>query len=183
MRAPLLAGALCALALLAGCGGGDGSSRPATPVRLTVASPGDLASVRSGSVEVRGTVRPASATVTVAGSSADVSGGSFRASVDLEPGVNVIDVLASAGDDRPALTAVRVRRLITVAVPDVTGLSPDDAKAALKHAGLGADVQKEGGGLLDELFGGDPAVCATDPEGGSEADAGSTVTVFVSRRC
>jgi hypothetical protein len=182
MRAPLPAGAICALALLAGCGGGGGTDASGPPVRLTVASPSDLAAVRTGTVEVRGTVRPATATVKVAGEPAPVSGGSFSADVSLEPGVNVIDVLAAAGDDRPALTAVRVRRLLTVTVPDVTGLSTADARTALEGAGFRVDV-KRSGGLLDELLGGEPAVCETSPAPGDEADAGSTVEVTVARHC
>lgn len=183
MRPLSLAGALCALALVAGCGGGGGGSSSARPVRLSVAAPGDLASVRSDTVQVRGTVHPASATVTVAGHAASVSGGSFTEQVSLEPGVNVIDVLASAGDDRPALTAVRVRRLVTVAVPDVTGLSPSDAQSALGHVGLKADVQRQGSGFFDQLFGGALAVCTTDPQPGAQADIGATVTVVASRHC
>lgn len=182
MRLPMLAGALCALVLLAGCGGGGGDDASGPPVRLTVASPSDLAAVRDSSVEVRGTVRPASATVTVAGKRASVSGGTFSATVDLEAGVNVIDVLAAAGDDRPALTAVRVRRLTTVAVPDVLGLSEDAAREALEQAGLAVEVRREGG-LFDELLPGDPAVCRTDPDAGEEVDAGATVEIRIARRC
>lgn len=182
MRALLLAGAFCALVLLAvGCGGGGAD--PAGPsVRLRVSSPNDLAAVRTATVEIRGTVRPAAAVVTVAGQRASVSGGAFHASVDLDAGINVIDVLAASGNDRPALTAVRVRRLTTVAVPDVTGLSQDDARAALEQAGFSVDVQRAGG-LLDELLPGSRAVCDSDPAPGAEADAGSTVTITVARRC
>lgn len=184
MRLPLPALAICALAVLPGCGGGDaGASSQQRSVRVHVASPGDLASVRSATVEIRGRVRPTTATVEVAGRRAPVSGGRFAQAVDLEPGVNVIDVLAADGGARPALTAVRVRRVMTVAVPDVTGLSPDDATAALRRVGLKADVQRQGGGFFDELFGGSPSVCDTDPQPGARADAGATVTVVVARRC
>jgi hypothetical protein len=180
-RLLILAGAACAL-LLSACGGSD--PEPAgTPVRLAVTAPGDLASVRGGSVEIRGTVRPASADVTVRGEQAQVSGGSWSAQVTLEPGVNVVDVLASAGAARPAMTAVRVRRLVQVEVPDVTGLSADDAKSALRDAHLGADLQTARGGLFDELLGGDPRVCETAPAAGEKVDPGTTVVVTLARRC
>lgn len=183
MRLPLFAGALCALALVApGCGGGNAGDATGPPVRLAIASPSDLAAVRTSTVEVRGTVRPSSATVTVAGERASVSGGSFSATVDLQAGVNVIDVLAAAGEGRPALTAVRVRRLTTVAVPDVTGLPEDAAREALEQAGFSVDVQR-GGGLFDDLLGGERGVCDSDPAPGAEADAGATVTITVAHRC
>jgi beta-lactam-binding protein with PASTA domain len=103
--------------------------------------------------------------------------------VALAAGVNVIDVLASDGDARPALTAVRVKRIITVSVPDVRGLSPDDARKQLTAAGLKVDTQQTGGGLFDQLLGNSPRVCDTSPAAGDEVDAGATVTVTASRRC
>jgi hypothetical protein len=181
-RIPLIAGALGAALLLAGCGG---SAAPATTaaVRLAVATPGDMQSVRDGSVEVRGTVRPAGATVTVRGRRASTSGSSWSASVALEPGVNVVDVLASSGSAKPALTAVRIRRIIDIEVPDVTGLSADDAKQQLEDAHLVAKTETDGGGFFDQILGGDPQVCSTDPEPGTTVDPGTTVTVQLARHC
>jgi hypothetical protein len=181
MRPTLLAGTLCAT-LLTGCGGGGTSSRT-PPVRVTVSAPADQGVVRDVAVDVRGTVRPAGATVTVHGQRADVSGGSFHARVPLAAGVNVIDVLASDGDARPALTAVRVRRIVTVTVPDVRGLSPDDARKQLTGAGLKVDTQQSGDGFFDQLLGRSPKVCDTSPAPGEQVDAGATVTVTASRRC
>src|SRR3954469_17790280 len=131
-RVPLAAVAACALAR--GCGGA-GPAPP--PVRLDIAAPSDRAVVRAASIELRGTVRPATAVVTVRGQRAAVSGeGAFRATVRLAPGTNVIDVLASAGRARPATTAIRVRRRVSVEVPDVVGVLAADVKDRLSAAGL-----------------------------------------------
>lgn len=181
MRIGLLAGAACAL-LMTGCGG-DKPAVATAPVRLQVTSPPDQGTVRDGSVEVRGTVSPGGATVLVRGEKADVSGGSWTAQVSLEPGVNVVDVVASSGAARPALTALRVRRVVEVEVPDVTGLSADDAKQALQDAKLEADLQTENGGFFDELLGGSPKACDTDPAPGETVSPGTTVTVHLSRDC
>jgi glucodextranase-like protein/PASTA domain-containing protein len=176
-RMPLAAAAVCVLA--GGCGG-DGPA-PA-PVRLVLTAPRDQQVVRAASVELRGTVRPASATVTVRGRRATVSGGAFRATVALEPGTNVIDVLASAGRARPALTAIRVRRRVSVRVPDLVGVLAADVKARLTDLGLKADVADRDG-IFERLLPGDVAVCSTSPDAGKEVDPGTTVHVVVSRRC
>lgn len=181
MRIGLLAGAACAL-LMTGCGGGKPAAATA-PVRLQITSPADQGAVRDGRVEIRGTVSPSGATVRVRGAEADVSGGAWTAQVSLEPGVNVVDVMASAGDARPALTAVRVRRIVEVEVPDVTGLSADDAQKALEDAHLEADLQTDKGGFFDDLLGGSPNVCDTDPAGGESVSPGTTVTVHLARDC
>jgi hypothetical protein len=181
MRLSLLTGAACAL-LLGACGG-DKPAEPAGTVRLQVTAPQDLGTVRTASVEVRGTVTPSSATVTVRGERARVSGGSWSAQISVEPGVNVVDVLAGAGRARPALTAVRVRRVVDVEVPDLVGLSADDAQSALEDANLKGDLQTAGGGFLDELLGRSPEVCATEPSAGTHVDPGSTVVVELARRC
>jgi hypothetical protein len=180
-RNGLLTGAACAL-LMVGCGGGKPATATA-PVRLQVTTPSDSGTVREASVELRGTVSPAGATVLVRGAKASVSGGAWSASVDLEPGVNVVDVLASAGTARPALTAVRVRRVVEVTVPDVTGLSADDARQGLEDADLKADLQTENGGFFDELLGGSPKVCDTDPTGGASVAPQTTVVVHLARNC
>lgn len=181
MRIGLLAGAACAL-LMTGCGGGKHATAQA-PVRLQVTSPPDQGTVREGSVEIRGTVLPSSATVLVRGQKADVSGGSWSAQVSLEPGVNVVDVTASAGSARPALTAVRVRRVVEVEVPDVSGLSADDAQKQLEDADLKADLQTDKGGFFDGLLGGSPSVCDTEPAAGQKVSPGTTVTVHLARDC
>lgn len=171
--------ALLTLAL-AGCGNED---PPAPPVRLSVEAPGDMALSREESVEVRGVVSPATARVTVDGDAVDVNGGRFAQRVQLQPGVNLIDVVAGAPDGaRPAMVAVRVRRQVTVAVPDLAGVTPSDAKDALASKGLEADVQ-ESGGLFDFLLPEDARVCETDPAAGTEVDPGTTVKVFAAKSC
>jgi hypothetical protein len=176
---PLCTVTLSAVVITA-CGG---DARPAPPpVRLTVVAPQDLSVVRDDHVEVAGSVRPATATVTVEGRRAAVSEGSFRATVALEEGTNVVDVLASAGRARPALAALRVRRVVRVPVPDVVGRSVDDARTQLTARGLKADVQREDG-IFDRLLPGAPEVCATDPDAGTEVDPGRTVRILAARRC
>src|SRR4051794_7303228 len=177
-RVPLAAVAACALA--GGCGG-DGPAPP--PVRLDVTAPSDQSVGRAASVELRGTVRPASALVAVRGRRAAVSGeGAFRASVKLAPGTNVIDVLASAGRARPALTAIRVRRRVSVVVPDVVGVLAADVRDRLTAAGLKAKVDDQDD-IFQRLLPGDPVVCATDPRAGVEVRPATIVGVVVSRRC
>ncbi len=179
-RVALVAACALACAALAACGGGATGGPDA--VHLDVAAPSDDATVRGRAVEVRGSVRPATATVLVAGRRADVAAGAFSARVALDAGVNVIDVLASAGAARPALAALRVRRLVVVRVPDLTGLSPDEATSRLEALGLKAE-RRDAGGLFDELLGGSPGVCRTEPEAGAEVDPGVTVRLDVARRC
>ena len=178
-RLGLLIAAACPL-VLAACGGSSTSGR--SPVRLTIDAPGDGAVVRDGTVQVSGRVSPAGATVTVLGRSASVAGGSFTASIPLDAGDNIVDVMASAPASRPAMTALRILRELQIRVPDVTGDSPDDARSRLEEAGLRADVH-ESGGLLDDLLPTDPSVCDTSPSAGARVDRGSTVKVHTAKVC
>jgi hypothetical protein len=166
--------------VLVGCGG---AAQPAPPVRLSVDAPADMALLRDASVDVRGVVSPASARVTVEGHDVEVSDGRFSAQVPLEPGTNLVDVVAGAGGGaRPAMLALRVRRQVRVSVPDLTGSTPSDAKDALAGLGLHAEIQ-EAGGLLELLLPEDARVCQTDPAGGSEVGPGATVKVYAAKRC
>jgi Glucodextranase, domain B/PASTA domain len=165
---------------LAGCGNED---QPAAPVRLSVDAPADMALSHEDSVEVRGVVSPTTARVTVDGDKVAVRGGRFSHQVKLEPGTNLIDVVAGGPDGaRPAMVAVRVRRQVTVAVPDLIGFTPSDAEDALAAKGLKADVQ-ESGGLFDFLLPEDARVCETDPRAGTQVDPGTTVTVLAAKAC
>jgi hypothetical protein len=141
-----------------------------------------MALMRESSVEVHGVVSPATAHVSVEGRDVDVNGGRFSTNVDLLPGTNLIDVVAGAARARPAMVAVRVRREVTVAVPDLIGFTPSDAKDALAGLGLEADVQ-EAGGLIELLLPEDARVCDTDPAAGTDVDPGATVKVFAAKRC
>jgi hypothetical protein len=175
---------LAAAVAVGGCGSGDGerTARVLTPVALAVSAPGDLSTTRRTAVTVRGTVEPAGAAVTVLGRPAEVVGGSFSARVDLQPGANVIDVAATAPGRAPALTALRVTREMPVAVPDLSGLSPEDAQQQVAALGLVLEV-RAAGGLLEELLPGKPGVCEQDPSSGSEVLRGTTVRVLVAKRC
>lgn len=181
MRAPVIC-LLLAVVGLAGCGEAAEPEAALPGVRLAVLSPRDTETTTSTSMTVTGTVRPAGATVLVDGEEADVSGGRFSHTVTLDGGTNIIDVEAGAPRRPAAMTAVRVVRQVPVEIPDVSGEDPDTAEQRLR--GLGFEVEQErGGGLLDDLLGGDPGVCGSDPEAGDRALPGSTVTLDVRRNC
>jgi hypothetical protein len=186
MRArPLIAVTCLAPALLGGGCGGDGdpqASKAPARVELVVSAPTDLVTVRDDVVTVEGTVAPARAEVLVLGEAAEVTGGRFTASVPLEPGSNVIDVIATARGREPAMTAVRVTREVPVAVPDLGGLNSDEVEERLGDLGLEAEIDEEGD-FLDEFLPQEPTVCTQDPEPGAEVRRGSTVHVIVSKTC
>jgi PASTA domain/Glucodextranase, domain B len=182
---PLFVASCLAAALVAeGCGGDEPRAAPRLkPVTLQVSEPVDSAVVRGDAVNLRGSVEPAGAAVRVLGQPAQVSaGGSFTASVALQPGANVIDVMATAGGREPTMTALRITREVPVEVPDLGGMNVEELQARLDEVGLEAEVD-EGGGLLDDLLPGEPEVCEQRPEPGTEVRPGSTVEVFVSKGC
>lgn len=184
MSARMLVALACLAAAAAGCGGDDNdrAQRPLVAVQLDVTEPADMAVVQNDTVEVQGTVEPAGANVRVMGDEATVSGGTFRAQVALEPGPNVIDVIATARGRGTAMTAFRVTRELPVEVPDLDGLQVQEVEEKLSEAGLRSQVD-ERGGLIEELLPGEPAVCEQDPEPGTEVRRGTTVRVEVSKSC
>ena len=131
---------------------------------------------------MRGSVSPRSSAVTVLGRPALVTGGRFKVVVPLEPGVNVIDVMATAPRRLPTMTALRVTRDVLVTVPALTGLLEDEVKPRLEALGLEVDVER-GGGLFDVLRPGDPRVCEQEPEPGARVRRGREVLVVVAKRC
>lgn len=184
MRARPVLVLACLAAVAPGCGGGGEAAAPRAllPVELEVTAPSDLTVVDDDTVVVRGTVRPAGAGVRVMGLPAQVSGGSFEAAVPVEPGANVIDVMATARNRAATLTAVRVTRELPVVVPELVGLEVPDAEDELRDAGLTAEV-REDGGLFDGLLPGEPEVCEQDPEAGEEVRRGTAVTLTVAKGC
>jgi hypothetical protein len=183
MRPLLIATCLVPLVMV-GCGGDDDprASRTLPSVELVVESPVDMDVVREEQVTVQGTVVPARADVQVLGRAAEVTGGRFTITVPLEPGANVIDVIASARGREPAMTAFRVTREVPVEVPDLHGLDADQVESALGDVGLRANIEEEND-LLDDILGGEPQVCTQDPEPGTQVRRGTTVHVIVSKGC
>lgn len=181
MTRPGLLSASIALsvAALAGCGG---SAKPPPPVQLTINSPTDGTRTLAAQVSVTGTVSPAVATVLVAGKPVTVSEGSFTATVPVNPGSNVLDVLASAPRAAGAMTAVRVYRQVLITIPSLGGDSPAQATAELTGIGLAPKVQ-QGGGFLEPLIPGSPQVCQTYPAAGRAVMPGSTVQVEIAKLC
>jgi len=175
--------AVVAVALLASaCGGDREPPRDEPDVQLTLTGPSDGATMRSDTVEITGSVKPARAAVQVLGKDVSVDGGDFTTEVDLEPGANLIDVSASANGRRPAFAALRVVLEQRVALPDVVGRDADTAQEELE--GLGLDVKSEdAGGFLDPILPGDPKVCEMQPEAGAQVLPGSEVTMQVARDC
>jgi hypothetical protein len=120
--------------------------------------------------------------VSVLGRPALVTGGRFTVVVPLEPGVNVIDVMATAPRRLPTLTALRVTRDVLVDVPALEGLTEDEVRARLDPLGLDVNVER-GGGLFDVLRPGDPRVCEQEPAAGARVRRGREVVVVLAKRC
>ena len=182
-RAALLSSVVLCAAAGAGCGGDEGPpAAPTEHVRLEISAPSDGATLRRGTADVRGSVSPRASAVTVLGRPALVDDGRFTVVVPLEPGINVIDVMATAPRRLPTMTAVRVTRDVLVTVPDLTGLLEDELDARLDPLGLRSDVER-GGGLFDVLRPGQPVVCRQAPEPGARVRRGREVQVVVAKRC
>jgi hypothetical protein len=167
---------------LAACGSGG---RPASGPRVTLklSSPDDAGQpVRAESVRVRGTVSPGDASVQVDGEAAQVQDGAFTAEVALAPGSNVIDVTASAPGHRAEADAVRVTRDMRVELPDLSGVSEEDATAKLTDLGM-RPRSEDGGGFLDRIIPGELQVCAMKPDAGTLVAKGTRVTIVVARSC
>jgi hypothetical protein len=182
MRPGALIAALASIAVVSGCGGETPSPKPQKPVQLTISSPLDAAVVQGATLQVTGTVSPPGARVRVQGRPARVSGGRFTSSVKLAQGPNVIDVAATARGRAAALTAFRVTREERVAVPDLAGLSVDDAQREAEQRDLELESER-GGGFLDSLVPRRIGVCDQEPAPGTQVRRGTTVRVLVARAC
>lgn len=167
-----------------GCSGDAKPTQPPPPgrVRLNVTAPTDNAIVRDDNVRLTGRVTPSTAQVRVMGDDVPVEGGAFTATVPLDVGANVVDVLASAGRRRPAMAALRVTRQVPVRVPELGGVSADEARDRLAALGLRPKIQQNGS-ILDNLLPIDAVVCSTDPDAGTEVTGGAQVDVVVSKLC
>jgi glucodextranase-like protein/PASTA domain-containing protein len=183
LRRALLASCVVVVLVVCGCGGDDPPPRPPSKhVRLEISAPSDGSTLRRGTADVRGSVSPRASSVTVLGRPALVADGHFTVVVPLEPGVNVIDVMATAPRRLPTLTALRVTRDVLVTVPVLTGLLEDEAKARAEPLGLTVDVER-GGGLFDVLRPGQPTVCSQEPVPGARVRRGREVLVVMAKRC
>jgi hypothetical protein len=169
-------------ALLAGCGADTPPPQPQPPVRLSVSAPSDTAVVHAATAQVSGTVSPHRARVKVQGHLAQVSGGTFTSTVKLDQGPNVIDVAATASGRATALTAFRITREERVGVPELVGLSLDDARAQAGRRDLELATER-GGGFLDPLVPRGIHVCDQSPAPGKQVRRGSTVKLLVARSC
>jgi hypothetical protein len=183
VKRALLVAVLPALTtLVAACGDDPAPRRKEPQVRVELGSPSDGTTVRSETVEIRGTVQPAGAQVKVLDREVEVAGGSFSAEVPLEPGGNVIDVSAAARGRRPDFAAMRVVREVRLPVPDLTGRDADSAQEQLEGLGLKVDTES-GGGFFDPLLPGAPKVCHMRPRPGTLVLPGSDVTLWTARDC
>jgi hypothetical protein len=183
--APLVHACLAACALLAACGGSSQQppAKPQPPVVLAIDQPIDSSTVSGGTVEVRGTVEPSGARVRVLGHAAAVTGSAFSIQIPLDPGANVVDVIATAPRRAPLMTAFRITREILVEVPDLGGQSQNDAQSAVDSLGLTLDATRGDDGLIDSILPGDPKVCTQRPDPGTRVHKGATVSVVVAKGC
>jgi len=179
MRLTALVPAALAAAICAGCAS---TARPEPQIHLQVSEPVDGATVTSGTVTVSGTVSPAGARVLVLGKGVASANGTFSTQVRLQPGTNLVDVLAGALHDKSAMTALRVYRQILVTVPNVGNDSPDGATKALQALGLKVHIV-DTDPFYSFLIFGSKDVCSTTPTAGRRVLPGTTVTVSVSKTC
>ena len=94
---------------------GRGASSGAVHVQVT--APVDGSTTSAERVTVRGIVTPEDATVQVAGQAAQVGSGLFTTSVPLQPGVNQLDVVATAQGGTPVSTTIEVTRAHSSSTP------------------------------------------------------------------
>jgi hypothetical protein len=175
--------ALFLAALTAVVFGGCGAAARSEPqIQLHLSEPADGVVVTSASVTVSGSVSPAGARVLVLGRVIPTAHGTFSTQVQLQPGTNLVDVLAGAVRAKAAMTAVRVYRQILVTVPNLGNDSPATATKALQALGLKVHVV-DTDPFYSFLIPGSKGVCGISPNSGHRVLPGTTVTITESKTC
>ncbi len=176
------AAAIVAGIAIGGCGQ-TAKPRPVAPVQLTQLAPNDGAHVSSGSVTVSGSVSPRRSTVLVMGRTVTTSAdGHFSTTAPLRVGTNLIDVIATNGRAKPAMTALRVFRYVLVAVPNVVGRAPKAAATAIRSVGLTPKVQGSSD-PFNFLIPVSSQVCQQAPAPRTRVNPGTTVTLSIGKLC
>ena len=170
-------------ALLGGCGDDTPPPKPQKPVQLSVSAPLDTAIVQGATLQVSGTVSPPGARVQRPGPRRPGQRQQFISSVKLAQGANVIDVVAAASGRAAAMTAFRVTREERVAVPDLAGLSVDDAQQAGRQARPQARAPSAAAASSTRSCRAGIDVCEQSPAPGKQVRRGTTVRVLVARAC
>ena len=93
---------------------------------------------------------------------------------DAEPG-EVLDQFPNSGEEVPVGREIDLVVAAAALVPDVTGMTQDEAEAALADAGYGVSVASEPNNEVEA-----GVVISQDPAGGTEYEQGQTVTILVS---
>lgn len=183
LRVALLRAVTATAAAVLVCACGRTAPRHAAPVKLTLSSPTDGARVEASAATIAGVVSPRGARVLVVGQAVKPgAGGSFSTTVSLAPGTNLIDVIASAPNAQPAMTALRVVRFVPVIVPTVTGESPSDAAAAIRRAGLKPELHGDSDPFAF-LLPFSEQVCSQSPDGGTQVNPNTTVAISLGKLC
>jgi hypothetical protein len=178
---PLTLCSILTAVLLSACG--RATPLAAAPVKLTLRSPVDGVRVSAGVETISGVVLPRKARVLVAGQSVSPGAdGRFSASVALVPGMNLVDVIASAPHAPPAMTTIRVIRYVLITVPHVNGESPAAAIRAIRGAGLTPQVDGNSDPFAF-LFPLQDQVCSQTPNAGERVVADRTVTIQLGQFC
>jgi hypothetical protein len=170
--------AACVLAVT-GCGS---SARPEPQIKLRITTPVDGTTVTTGSITLTGTVSPLGTSVLVLGRTVPVTHGGFTTTVTLQPGSNLVDVLAGARRAQGAMTATRVYRQVLITIPNVDSDSPAAAKSALAALGLHPQTHNTDS-IFDFLIPTSAAVCGTSPAAGHRVLPGAEVTITISKTC
>jgi len=165
------------------CACGSTTHHRAAPVKLSLSAPPDGARIDASTATISGAVSPRTARVLVFGRAVKPNAdGNFSAVISLNPGTNLVDVIASAPNARPAMTTVRVTRYVLVSVPNVTGQSPNAGAAQIRDAGLKAQLHGSSD-PFDFLIPVSSQVCSQSPQGGAHVQPDSTVTLQIGKVC